>query len=263
MTTLGLDGNLVLAQPGPTGPVGPDGPVGPPGLSVVPFSQIAANYTLTSDDQAVTVDATTSSITVTLPPAASAPGKVYSVSKSDASINPVTIAPTGGQTIDGLPSQVLVFQYQYLMFVSDGTNWRVMASNYHGKELGYAQSTAITGVTNTALTDGALRGAKIAGLSITVVGAGRPVAVEFSGLGNNTSGSLTGAALLINGSAVGGARTSIVSQSPNSVTGIFKSRQVLTAGTPYTFEVGCWCSAATGQWIGAANLPIYLAVVGQ
>lgn len=261
----------VILTPGIPGPVSTvPGPPGPPGLSVVPFSTKSGNYTLTADDQAITVDATAAARTITLPTAASVPGKVYSVSKSDASANPVIIAPVGGSTIDGLASHYLVFQYQYLMFVSDGTNWRVMASNYHGKELGYSQVNTGTIITNNIWNDAGLYSNRIAGMSITVVGAGRPVAIEFAGQGyHSVANSWFGASLLTNGSAVNGERATQSNPSTTNTRDILlRKRVVLDAGTSYTFEIGLCCQSggAASMYADSASPSSsnsYLSVVGQ
>lgn len=241
---------------------------------MVPYLSQASSYTLTATDQALSIDATTAPALANLPTAVGIQGKVYSISKSDASANAVTVTPVSGQTIDSLTSQALVFRFQFLMIVSDGSNWRVISSNYHGKELGYAAATSFFNVSNTNTTvptDASLNASKIPGLSITVVGAGRPVSVEFSAKGGHTvANTPVSAVLLINASQVGGDSATV--SSPAALSGPatmrsahFKSRQVLTAGTSYTFEVGAWTTAATGQFYAntAPSYQMYLAVVGQ
>lgn len=70
-----------------------------------------ADYTLTATDYVVTVDATVGNVTLTLPAASASVGQVYRVKRLDASINTVTIAAAGADTIDGAASTTLVTQY--------------------------------------------------------------------------------------------------------------------------------------------------------
>ena len=65
--------------------------------------------------------------TYTLPPAASAPGSLRFVEKSDSSIYTITIVPTGSDTIDGATGIVLRAQWSAVMVMSDGvSNWMAM-----------------------------------------------------------------------------------------------------------------------------------------
>jgi hypothetical protein len=66
------------------------------------------------------VEVTANSPTLTLPTAASTPGMYFVIKNSGAGT--VTLATTGGQTIDGASTQSLT-QYQSLTVVSNGTNW--------------------------------------------------------------------------------------------------------------------------------------------
>lgn len=73
----------------------------------------------------VKVDATSGNVTVTLPSASSNTGRVVIVKKTDSSTHIVTVAPAGGQTIDGGSSLVLYSQYDAANFNCDGSNWWV------------------------------------------------------------------------------------------------------------------------------------------
>ncbi|CAK0748594.1 hypothetical protein CCP1ISM_20044 [Azospirillaceae bacterium] len=66
-----------------------------------------------------------SGFTATLPTAASASGTTYKIKKTDASVNPVKIIGTSGQTIDGFAYIFLYNQNDFVEVTSDGTNWRI------------------------------------------------------------------------------------------------------------------------------------------
>ena len=83
-------------------------------------------YTVTYKDSVVLADATGGNITVATPAASTCTGRVWTVKKTDASANTVTIDPNGAETIDGAATRLLAIQYTAVMFVSNGTNWFVV-----------------------------------------------------------------------------------------------------------------------------------------
>ena len=68
-------------------------------------------------------------ITDVLPTAIGHAGQGFLVKKVDAGAGAVTIATTGGQTIDGLSTYVLTNQYQYVWVESDGANFQVIGNS--------------------------------------------------------------------------------------------------------------------------------------
>lgn len=90
-----------------------DNPVGydiRDGQRSYPNIAVSANYTVTAFDELVTVDATAAARTVTLPTAVGRNRRIV-VAKTDSSANTVTIATTGGQTINGAATKVLSAQW--------------------------------------------------------------------------------------------------------------------------------------------------------
>ena len=71
-------------------------------------------------------DATLGAIAFNLPVAHNYEGMVFKIKKIDGSANAVTITPNGIETIDGAASKVLSTQYEYIEFLSDGTEWHVL-----------------------------------------------------------------------------------------------------------------------------------------
>ena len=96
----------------------------PSGIANMSIASKTANYTATSTDDAILCDATSASFTITLPAASSNAGKIFRITKTDSSVNTVTIARAGSDLIIGETSQVLYTQYTTLTLFSDGSaNW--------------------------------------------------------------------------------------------------------------------------------------------
>lgn len=82
-----------------------------------------SNYTATYDDDVILANAASGGITITLPSAVNA---IYPlvVKKIDATANVVTIAASGGQTIDGSATITISVQNGTATLYSDGAQWR-------------------------------------------------------------------------------------------------------------------------------------------
>lgn len=91
----------------------------------------SANYTLTTSDSTVVVDASSGAVTITLPAVNSTqPGRRFTVKKTDSSGNAVTVARAGSDTIDGATSYVLPSQYRFVTIQGDASSkWWVVSSN--------------------------------------------------------------------------------------------------------------------------------------
>lgn len=83
------------------------------GTSVYASRTVSSNYTLTTQDRVVYVDATAGSVTITLPDpgplSTSGSGQVFTIKKIDSSVNPVTLS---GYPVDGVNPYALVATYQ-------------------------------------------------------------------------------------------------------------------------------------------------------
>lgn len=95
------------------------------GSAAYAFASTSADITLDSTHNFVAVSASAANRTITLPTAAGITGREYTVKKTDATSNTVTIDGAASETIDGDLTLVLVSQYQSVTLVSDGTNWLV------------------------------------------------------------------------------------------------------------------------------------------
>lgn len=90
---------------------------------------VTAAYSATALDHTVLGDATAGAFSVTLPDATRNKGKVLVVKKKDASVNAVTIAAAGSDTIQGAASVALSAQWNGRVLQSDGAGtWILLAS---------------------------------------------------------------------------------------------------------------------------------------
>lgn len=86
-----------------------------------------ANYTATANDTTILVDASAGNVIVTLPSAATVPGRTYNIKKIDLLTTIVTINPQGGQTIDGDTTLVINGGLVSVTVVSNGGSaWYVI-----------------------------------------------------------------------------------------------------------------------------------------
>jgi hypothetical protein len=87
---------------------------------------VSANYSITTSDNVVKVDASSGAITVTLPSAVGINGQQFNIKAMDISGGNVTVATTSSQTIDGGTTATLTTQYENITVHSDGANWVIL-----------------------------------------------------------------------------------------------------------------------------------------
>lgn len=102
------------------------------GKQILDATAKTANYTLTTSDRFITVDATSGNKSVFVPAASGNTGIVWIVKKIDSSSNTVTIDPDASETIDGASTYVLTAQNQAVSFTSNGTNIVILQNNSSG-----------------------------------------------------------------------------------------------------------------------------------
>ena len=83
-----------------------------------------ADYTATTVDELIIVDATSNTVTITLPTAIGITGRMYMIKCIDATYT-VTVDGSGSQTIDGELTQTLS-QWENLHIISNGANWLII-----------------------------------------------------------------------------------------------------------------------------------------
>ena len=87
-----------------------------------------ANYTASANDYSIVCN-NTGAITISLPAASGATGRVYVIKKISAALNNVTIDPNSSETIDGSSTRVLTLQYESVMIQCDGSSWYILSKN--------------------------------------------------------------------------------------------------------------------------------------
>jgi Bacteriophage lambda head decoration protein D len=91
---------------------------------------VTGDTALNATHQLVLVDATADDVVITLPTAASAfdgeVGRVYTVEKTDGSVNIVTVDANASETVGGTLTQVLTSRYESITIRSDGTGWNLV-----------------------------------------------------------------------------------------------------------------------------------------
>ena len=92
--------------------------------------EVAVATTLTDSYYFVKVDASSGSITITLPAVVSCINRAYTIKKIDSSGNKVTIDGNSTETIDGEETIDLTLQYSYVTIVCDGDEWHIIGGEY-------------------------------------------------------------------------------------------------------------------------------------
>lgn len=89
---------------------------------------VTASTAIVSSDFAILADSTSGAITVSLPPAATANGRIFFVKRVNAGANNVTVDPFGAETIEGAATYVLTAQWARVEFISNGTAWFIIVN---------------------------------------------------------------------------------------------------------------------------------------
>ena len=90
------------------------------------FTSVAANYTASTSDEVIFVDASSGHVTITLPTASGNTGKKYRIKKFEASANNVILDGDGAETIDGSTTQTTNVPWTGWVIISNGSNWGVI-----------------------------------------------------------------------------------------------------------------------------------------
>lgn len=86
-----------------------------------------SNYTITGTDVVIFANATSASVTITLPTASANAGYRFYIKRIDSNTsNAVSIARSGSDTIDGQTSINVAAQYDCYTVVSNGTLWYII-----------------------------------------------------------------------------------------------------------------------------------------
>ena len=93
-----------------------------------PLVKISNAYNVNSGDSIILVDATSSTIKVTMPNSSGLAGVTYNIKdwKGKSATNNITITGYYPQTIDGAVTKVISTNYLNTRIMSDGSNWSIM-----------------------------------------------------------------------------------------------------------------------------------------
>ena len=99
------------------------------GTSVLTLQNISTkttDYTATTSDNTILVDASSGNVTITLPAASTTTGRVLVVKRLDSSTNTVVIDANLSETIDGAETRAVINQYDSFTIQSNGTSWFIL-----------------------------------------------------------------------------------------------------------------------------------------
>jgi len=92
-----------------------------------PITSTSSNTTLAGGHFSIFENTTGGNKTVTLPTAVGIDGRIYVIKNTGTGVNTLTIATTGGQTIDGAAGASTSTPQACLIVQSDGANWQTLA----------------------------------------------------------------------------------------------------------------------------------------
>jgi len=91
---------------------------------------VTASTTATLSDVVFLANTAAGNITVTLPLASSATGKVYTLKKTSSDANTARFSRSGADFIDGAATRTLASYMRSITIMSDGTTWNIVAFSY-------------------------------------------------------------------------------------------------------------------------------------
>jgi len=93
------------------------------------YRSVTASGNVVSGDYLIIADATAGAITMTLPPAALVPGRIYAFKRINAGANAVIIDGYAAETIDGNLTHTLTPQWNSVTIMSNGVAWFILADH--------------------------------------------------------------------------------------------------------------------------------------
>lgn len=93
---------------------------------IVTVVSVSGTYAILTTDTVIFCNASSAGFTATLPTAVGVTGKVYTIKKTDTSLNAVTVATTSSQTIDLALTSVIATPGESITVVSDNANWKLI-----------------------------------------------------------------------------------------------------------------------------------------
>jgi hypothetical protein len=93
------------------------------------YRSVTTSGNVLSGDYLIIADATAGAITMTLPPAALVPGRIYAFKRINSGANQVIIDGYASETIDGATSHSMSPQWNSLIIMTNGVAWFKLADH--------------------------------------------------------------------------------------------------------------------------------------
>lgn len=93
------------------------------------YRNVTTSGNVQSGDYLIVADATAAPITLTLPPAALVPGRMYAFKRINSGANAVIIDGYAAETIDGSATHSLAPQWNSLIIMNNGVAWFKLADH--------------------------------------------------------------------------------------------------------------------------------------
>jgi len=93
------------------------------------YRTVTTTGNVQSGDYLLICDATAGAITMTLPPAALVPGRIYAFKRINAGANAVIVDGYAAETIDGNLTHTLTPQWNSVTIMSNGVAWFILADH--------------------------------------------------------------------------------------------------------------------------------------
>jgi hypothetical protein len=90
------------------------------------YRNVTTTGNVVSGDYLIVADAAGGAITMTLPPAALVPGRIYTFKRINSGANAVVIDPSGVETIDGAATYTLSAQWNSVTIMNNGIAWFII-----------------------------------------------------------------------------------------------------------------------------------------
>ena len=90
------------------------------------YRTVTTTGNVVSGDYLIVADAAGGAITMTLPPAALVPGRIYTFKRINSGANAVVIDPSGVETIDGAATYTLSAQWNSVTIMNNGIAWFII-----------------------------------------------------------------------------------------------------------------------------------------
>jgi hypothetical protein len=90
------------------------------------YRTVTTTGNVVSGDYLIVANAAGGAITMTLPPAALVPGRIYTFKRINSGANAVVIDPSGAETIDGAATYTLSAQWNSVTIMNNGIAWFII-----------------------------------------------------------------------------------------------------------------------------------------